>query len=705
MITQRTKSSKVCRKSLLNKLSKSRREREVQTFDRLTGRLSRVFTTCVLSDDKISLHSNLLVKALRLCLLNKGPSGLASLSKTLFEWSFQTYGESLFVRKPYYVRCDKRGRPFILIPLLNEFERTGDAKTFQFMLSILSVYRSFPGKGRLEPKVLKVIEDDNNKINDTLKASPSLRRDFFVAARTYYRKYDSSKGPSVLRNPSLYSTSAGASSRSEEIPTGEYPVFDPLTKTLVHKTERVRLNALLCAETEALALSRDKVTYEAWLHWCKMTDQLDLINFFNSCLANCTEQKVFPVNRIGFKPDKGTKNRPFAVVNYWIQLSLGGLHSWGYSILRKDDANHCFDHREAFLTCVRSIDGKTYQGCLDETAATDLFPITPISWSIGCRFGSKIGKAWESLMTSLTFYVPKYRPVRWGCGQPLGTKGSWPLYNIASEIVDIVPMIRKHGKIIPVELRVGDDTRFLSIYWTSVLRRWREEKFGVSFGDEKGIISKTAVEICKQYYILQGEVTPLSATLVDKAYGDFASFGMVVNRLHESSSIPYSSERFRLLASETSFATRRDGTRGIRNSFLLNRLAILELYCLPRELYVDVVRLISLTMIKRSLVEATNVSFTGVDKSFAVNVSKYVRQKAITSLRQKAADLLTDPCPELNWNSIRRNLPSPPKWFTVKVAQQRGLAQSVNFVTMSKEQRDNAVESLWNDIQSMSGYI
>jgi len=286
-----------------------------------------------------------------------------------------------------------------------------------------------------------------------------MRKSYIKASKQYLSKYDTTTDLGQLRGPKLFTTSFGPQSCKGVIPTGEFPTFNPITKQLEHKTTIVRKTSLMVSEAEAAALMRDKDTLKHWLKWCKITDQQDLVVLMKESAKKFKGKDVLlPCNRIGFKPDKGLKNRPYAMVNYWIQLSLGGLHTWAYNLLEKDQSNECFNHRKAFLRCVNSIDNSTLQGCLDERAATDLFPDTPISWVIGSRFGPVVGDSWLLLMRSLSFRVNNYVPIKWGCGQPLGTKGSWPLYNVASEVVDSMPQISKLGRSIPVTLRVGDDT-------------------------------------------------------------------------------------------------------------------------------------------------------------------------------------------------------------------------------------------------------
>lgn len=676
----------------------------IQKFDRLLDRICRTFELGVFGDRENIRLANPLIKRLRKTLKHEGPQGLTRLSKELFQWSFQTYGEATYIVPLYYTRKDSKGRPIVLASVLRRYERSKDPRLFQFLLSLLSIYREYLGSGKPDKKALFVITDSNNDLRSRLDNSSSMRKSYIKASKQYLSKYDTTTDLGQLRGPKLFTTSFGPQSCKGVIPTGEFPTFNPITKQLEHKTTIVRKTSLMVSEAEAVALMRDKDTLKHWLKWCKITDQQDLVVLMKESAEKFKGKDVLlPCNRIGFKPDKGLKNRPYAMVNYWIQLSLGGLHTWAYNLLEKDQSNECFNHRKAFLRCVNSIDNSTLQGCLDERAATDLFPDTPISWVIGSRFGPVVGDSWLLLMRSLSFRVNNYVPIKWGCGQPLGTKGSWPLYNVASEVVDSMPQIRKLGRSIPVTLRVGYDTRYLGKKWIDAIRSWREDQFGSDFGKGKGIQSKSAVEICKQYFIKTGEVTPLSATLCAEAYRDYATFGMLVKRLHESSNVSFSYRGLSLLASSQSFARNTDGKMSIRSTFLDNRLAILAFYQLNRTDYNSVVKLITLTMIERALVEAT-VSYSFEKGTFAERVGSATRAKAISSLRHRTVNILTDPNPELDWSFIRRLLPSPPKWLTEKVSQQRGLSRVVDFVTISTLDRDALVVKLTDRIYSVTGY-
>lgn len=693
------------------KLKRSKRiEQQRLLFNRQLGRIKKVFICMYPELDKFINSSSFqrLETALRRKLTYKGVPGYVSFTKVLFLWTFQYFGESITRNPTHYIAINRRGVPKVLAPVVFDIETSVDRKKekIQFLMTVCSIYRSYLGSGKLKLDAIRVIVDDNNAINARLQSDLLLQNRVKRAARLYFDTNDRSAGADVLRGPSLFTSSSGPSSHTGEVPLSEFPIWDPVKKELVRPTVKLSLSALLCAELEALALASNSEAYKSWVQWCTVSDQMDLIALHKECLMKCKgKDKVYPIGRLGFKSDKGLKNRPYAMVNYWIQLSLGGIHTWAYSVLRLDKANRCFDHRDAFTTAVNRVkqNPNCLVGCLDETAATDKFPLTPFSWCLEVRFGSDISSAWTSLMQNLKFNVDRYKPIQWGCGQPLGTKGSWPLYNIVSEVVDLVPVSDVSTNLYNAELRVGDDTVFYGKYWIDTLRRWREEFFGVSYGDKVGCISKTAVEFCKQFYTKYGEVTPLPASLIEKAFFDSASFGMLVTRLHETCDIPYSSEVFRQLATVcATFWSSKRNRLTMNRTRLSNTIGIVMFLGSNTEDYRKVVRLLALHSIKDALVETEN--FRTIEQTFASRVFKALKAKSLANFRVKAQEILTDPNPILDWEVYRRVSVFRPSWLKHKEIQRRGFSNLVDFVTMSDKEMTKYVETLTNDIFKKTGY-
>jgi hypothetical protein len=163
------------------------------------------------------------------------------------------------------------------------------------------------------------------------------------------------------------------------------------------------------------------------------------------------------IGRLSFKYEPG-KVRIFAIVDFWTQTVLRGLHEALFGLLASlnvgdERIDGTFDQTASFDYC-RSR-GRVFWS-FDLSSATDRFPVWAQSSLLNELFGDGLGDRWEELMCGRDFHVPCVRPgrttgkfssfltqdykvvlgsvpvkrLRYAVGQPMGAHSSWGAFSI-----------------------------------------------------------------------------------------------------------------------------------------------------------------------------------------------------------------------------------------------------------------------------------
>lgn len=149
--------------------------------------------------------------------------------------------------------------------------------------------------------------------------------------------------------------------------------------------------------------------------------------------------KLFPVEgktlrRLTYFPDKESKVRVVAILDYWSQTVLRPLHDYLFRVLRKIPQD-CTFNQGSFTQKTQSWE---YYYSYDLTAATDRFPIYVESMVLRGILPEIYVKSWESVMVGLPFdytHNNKTEKIYYSVGNPMGAYSSWNSFALAHHYV------------------------------------------------------------------------------------------------------------------------------------------------------------------------------------------------------------------------------------------------------------------------------
>lgn len=260
-------------------------------------------------------------------------------------------------------------------------------------------------------------------------------------------------------------------------------------------------------------------------------DQLwnDLIvlggNFFSSkvtVLRKAIEMKIVPLDfqpvtmsdvkdpklrKLAWFPDKEDKVRVIAILDYWSQSVLRGLHSYLFRVLRKIPQD-CTFNQGSFKDKIK--DWNRYHS-IDLTAATDRFPISVIADVLEGHFPQQYVSSWRNVMTGRPFRwttAQKTEEVDYAVGNPMGAYSSWATFAVAHHYVvftccEKLKMNWATAKycLLGDDILIGDDA--LAEVYLSVM-----EGLGVEVSIQKTHQSSTFAEFAKRLFYKGEEISP-----------------------------------------------------------------------------------------------------------------------------------------------------------------------------------------------------
>jgi hypothetical protein len=136
------------------------------------------------------------------------------------------------------------------------------------------------------------------------------------------------------------------------------------------------------------------------------------------------------LRKLSVKKDKETKSRVFAILDYWSQLSVKGLHDHLFKMLKTIPNDCSFDQ----LSGTRLKDVVGLKVSADLSAATDRFPID-LQVKILTRItNAAFAEAWRAIMVDQPFYYEN-KFYKYNAGQPMGAHSSWAVFTMCHHVV------------------------------------------------------------------------------------------------------------------------------------------------------------------------------------------------------------------------------------------------------------------------------
>nr|AHF48631.1 RNA-dependent RNA polymerase [Sclerotinia sclerotiorum mitovirus 15] len=221
----------------------------------------------------------------------------------------------------------------------------------------------------------------------------------------------------------------------------------------------------------------------SWEKTFKLSSLMKLDNFKSDSLR-----------KISIKEDREGKCRPFAIFDYWSQLTLTPLHDWIYNQLRNIPNDCTFDQHKG-VDKMNQIRSRKWFYSYDLKSATDRFPVLLQERVLSLLFNADYAKAWRELLTREPFRLGKNGElIKWGAGQPLGAKSSWAVFTLCHHLVVHIAAMRTNSPLDYVLL--GDD---IVIRGRALATEYKRIMFqlGVTISDAKTHVSKDTFEFAK----------------------------------------------------------------------------------------------------------------------------------------------------------------------------------------------------------------
>lgn len=212
--------------------------------------------------------------------------------------------------------------------------------------------------------------------------------------------------------------------------------------------------------------------------------------------------------KISAVPDSEGKTREVAILDYWSQAALYGLHRYLFHHLKKIPQDCTFDQGSFTQKLGLDSDSGVQFWSVDLTAATDRFPIDLIQLLLRARFGDVYVNSWRRVMVGHPFWTREFGEIRYSVGNPMGAYSSWNSFALCHHYV-MYYCCRELGlnwgeakyTILGDDIVIRDD---------SLARKYIEclKALGIEHSPQKTHTSMYLFEFAKRIFHCGKEVTP-----------------------------------------------------------------------------------------------------------------------------------------------------------------------------------------------------
>lgn len=165
--------------------------------------------------------------------------------------------------------------------------------------------------------------------------------------------------------------------------------------------------------------------------------------FVKECLKESDGH--YPVGRLEYKNEAAGKVRVFAMVDFWTQTALKGLHKYIFDILAQLPNDGTFDQRASILRAAEKVKVSKVSFGYDLSAATDRLPLELQIGVLASLFSWRFAYSWADLLV----YKRKYalgdkdskgllngvRFLSYSVGQPMGALSSWGMMALTHHLI------------------------------------------------------------------------------------------------------------------------------------------------------------------------------------------------------------------------------------------------------------------------------
>lgn len=221
---------------------------------------------------------------------------------------------------------------------------------------------------------------------------------------------------------------------------------------------------LKSALEEAAVLRKNDKLYSAFKGLCIATGNNHFLEFFEKSSKNYQvfENKHIKLRKLTTIPDKGNKSRAVAICDFWTQSIMASIEEIVIGVTRDLYSGHCcyWSHSEGWRhICSWPKEVSPEIVSLDASSWTDNFPASLQLIVVKALFGQKFANYWNELVVSCPWHIPHMpRPVFYGKGQGMGTKGSFAIAQLTDLIfVEFIYSYKYPNMKAPYFMKVGDD--------------------------------------------------------------------------------------------------------------------------------------------------------------------------------------------------------------------------------------------------------
>lgn len=387
-------------------------------------------------------------------------------------------------KEPYITQNDS-GFPILVQEWQSTFVDRVDIRRIKFLLTVFNVHRIFLGGSEVDLTSITDKGDYNIKFSEIEKAFELLvsRNDLeehllpikeIYSGKNQIPHQPNSSGPNGPALKSLHLDSLALSYDNNLIT--HFEVFEKITKF------------------------RDPINYLK-----------KMISTFSEIVTPKSNFKVQSSSRLVVIPDRSTKSRVVAQVDYFTQWMMNPFLIYLGHLVSKINGDFMLDQ----LKGIEKITSWTQEGrqlySVDLSSATDRLPVHVQSWVVSLQTKSvEFGDIWQKILTDREFRYDD-KQIRYSVGQPMGVKTSFHMLDIFHHVI---VMLAAHRINHPIDSQryaiVGDDIVMegerLSNSYITVMK-----DLGVKISVFKGVRSSEGVscaEFCKRIIVNGVDFSP-----------------------------------------------------------------------------------------------------------------------------------------------------------------------------------------------------
>lgn len=306
--------------------------------------------------------------------------------------------------------------------------RSGCSSVIRYWLTLFSLYRiiSIPGKLKLNT----ITDPFNGNLEELDKLS-----NVFEEFSTIWLK-------SIVKFPQFSEGSFSMISKASSLSDKSFKGFFEDLSVMPHDIH-VALTSFLQSTNQTRILNY----LEGFKAYAPILEALGKFKIhFKPFVDLCIKEGYgYPFGQLSRKLEAAGKLRVFAMVDYWTQVSLKGLHNYLFDILRQLPNDGTFDQQASVRrAAAKSIKANCSFG-YDLSAATDRLPLTLQVAILSNLFSKEMANHWADLLVRKRDYfitdldeqgsVQGVSKVRYAVGQPMGALSSWAMLALTHHLI------------------------------------------------------------------------------------------------------------------------------------------------------------------------------------------------------------------------------------------------------------------------------